>query len=141
MERNHLGIIHLVDVVAGEHHHILGVIALDEGDVLGDGVGRALIPVGALALLVRGQHMHARVHAVQVPGLAGADVFVQLQGLVLGEHAYGLNAGIDAVGKGKINDAVFAAKGHGGLGQVLGQNPQPAALAARKQHGYDLLFG
>ncbi len=128
-------------MVAGEDQHIVGIIPVDKGDVLGDGVGGALVPVGLLALLIGREHVHAAVHAVQVPGLAGADVLVELQGLILGEHAHRLDAGIDAVGEGEIYDAVFPPEGHCGLGDVLCKHAQPAALAARKQHGYDLLFG
>ena len=97
MEGNHLGIVHLIDMVAGEHHHIIRVIPLDKGDILGDGIGSALIPVGLFPLFIGREHMYAGVHAVQIPRLPAADVFIQLQGLVLGKHAYRLNAGIDAV--------------------------------------------
>ena len=46
-----LGVVHLVDVVAGEDHHVLGPLFLDRVDVLVDGVGGALIPVLVDALL------------------------------------------------------------------------------------------
>ena len=140
MESQHLGIVHLVDVVAGEHHHVVGIIALNKGDILIDGIGGALVPVGLLLLLVRGQHVHARVVAVQVPGLPVADVIVQLQGLVLGEHTHGFDAGVYAVGKGKIDDAVFPTERHRGLGEIPRQHAQAAALATGKQHGHNLLF-
>ena len=128
-------------MVAREDHHIIRIVPLDEPDVLVDGVGGALVPVGLLALLVGGQHVDAGVHAVQVPGLAVADVLVELQRLVLGEHAHGLDAGVHAVGQGKVDDPVLSAVGHGGLGQVLGEHAQPAALAAGQKHSHDLLFG
>ncbi len=38
----HLGIIHLVDVVAGQDENVVGLLPLDGVDVLVDGVGRAL---------------------------------------------------------------------------------------------------
>ena len=65
--------------------------------------------------------MYARVHPVQIPGLPGADIVIQLQGLILGQHTHGLNAGINAVGQRKINDTVLAAVGDGGLGDAAGQ--------------------
>ena len=141
MEIEHFGIIHFIDVVARENHHIIGIIPLDKGDILINGVGGTLVPVGFLLLLVGGQHMHACIVAVQVPGLAVADVVVELQGLILGEHTHSLDAGVYAVGKREINDAVFPAEGHRGLGEVSRQNAQTAALAAGKQHGHDFLFG
>ena len=51
----HLGVIHLVDVVAREDEHILGVVHVDKADVLEDGVGRALIPRRTARTLIRRQ--------------------------------------------------------------------------------------
>ena len=61
----HFGIIHLINVVAGEDEDVLGVIQVDEPDVLIDGVGRPLIP-GARVTGgdVGGQHMDAAIGAV-----------------------------------------------------------------------------
>ena len=85
--------------------------------------------------------MHTGCIAVQIPGLAIPNVIVELQGLILGENTHGLNAGVYAVGKGKIDDAVLAAERHRGLGEVPRQYAQSAALAAGKQHSHNLLFG
>ena len=84
--------------------------------------------------------MHAAGGPVQVPGHAAADVAVQLQGAVLGQHAHGVDAGVGAVGQGEVNDAVLSAKGDGGLGHIPGEDIQPAALAAGQQHGDTLFF-
>ena len=43
----------------------------------------ALVPVGALCLLVGRQGVHAAVQTIQIPGLAVADVLVQLLGCLL----------------------------------------------------------
>ena len=72
---------------------------------------------------------------VQAPGLAVADVLVQLQGLILGQDTHGIDPGVYAVTQGKVNDPVFAAEGDGGLGGLLRQNLQTAALAAGQKHG------
>ncbi len=137
---DHLRIVHFIDVVAGQDQHVIGIVPLDKGNVLINGVGRALVPVGAPAALVGGQHMHAAVHGIQVPGLAGSDVFIEHHGLVLGEDPHRLNPGIDAVGKRKVDDPVFAAVGHRRLCQILGQNAQTAALPARQQHCHTFLL-
>jgi hypothetical protein len=42
----HQLVIHLVDVVARQHDHVFGLIALDDVEVLVDGVGSAGIPLG-----------------------------------------------------------------------------------------------
>ena len=128
-------------MVAGQDDHVLGVVQVQEADVLIDGVGGAFIP-GALVALphVGGQDMDAAVGAVQVPGLAVAQVAVQLQGTVLGQDAHSVDAGVDAVGQGKINDAVLSAEGDGGLRHVAGQGVEAAALSAGQQHGHNFFF-
>ena len=141
VECHHLGVVHLIDMVAGQNHHILRVEAVDEVNVLIDGVGGALVPALLLVMpLVGGQHLSTGVGLVQVPGLAVADVFIQLQRLILGEDAHGVNAGIDAVGQRKVNNAVFAAEGNGRLGGFFRQHIQSAALAAGQKHGNTAFF-
>lgn len=115
----HLGVVHLVDVITGEDENIFGVVTLNKGDILADGIGGAGVPVTAAALLVGGQYKYAAVQPVQIPRLAVAQVFIEHQRLVLSQYAHSIYAGIDTVGKGEIDDAVFAAKGHRGLGQLL----------------------
>ncbi len=120
---NHGGIVHPVDVVAGENQHIVGIIAVNEVDVLVDGVGSALIPAALLIVtLIRLQNLGTAVGLVEAPGLTVADVLVELQRLILGQDAHGVNAGIDAVAEGEINDAVFTAKGNSGLSGLLSKN-------------------
>ena len=95
---HHGGVVHLVDVVAGEHHYIFRVVLLNKIDVLVNGVGRALIPLGATDGLIRGENMYAAVLAVQIPGLTVAQIVVQFQRLILGQYANGVNTAVDAVG-------------------------------------------
>ncbi len=40
----HAGVVHLVDVVAGEDEDVAGLLGADGIDVLEDGVGGALVP-------------------------------------------------------------------------------------------------
>jgi hypothetical protein len=75
--RDELVIVHLVDVVAGEDEHQLGTRLLEEVDVLGDGIGRAAVPVAAVAAEVRLQQRHATPLTVEVPRAADPDVVVQ----------------------------------------------------------------
>ena len=141
VEVHHVGVVHPIDMVAGEDDHVLGIIHIQESDILIDGVGRALIPGTLVALThVRGQDVHAAVGPVQVPGLTGANVAVELQRTVLGQHANGINTGIDAVRQGKIDDAVLAAKRDGRLGHMAGKGIQTAALTASQKHGHDFFF-
>ena len=138
--REHGGVVHLVNVVAGENEHIVGIVHVHEADVLVDGVRRALEPRRALRALVGREDVYAAVRAVKVPGLAVADVAVELQRAVLREHADGVDAGVRAVGKGKVDDAELPAERDGGLCHVLRQDVKAAALSAGEQHGDALFF-
>ena len=104
MEAQEVRVILFADLVAGQDDDILGVIAVNEGQVLIDGVGRALVPVRAGSLLVRRQNVNTAVQAVKVPGLAVADVLVQDEGLILGQDAHRVNVRIDTVGQREVDD-------------------------------------
>ena len=136
----HLGVVHFIDVVAGENKNIFGRIAVDEVDVLIYGVRGVLVPLGALYLLIGGKDMHAAVLSVEIPRLTVADIVVELKRLILREHADGVYAGVDAVRQRKIDYPVLAAVGNGGFCHVLGQNTEPAALTACEQHSDTFCF-
>ena len=90
--------------------------------------------------LIGGQNLGAAVGFVQAPGLAVSDIFVQLKRLILGQNTDDVDTGIDAVGKGKVDDAVFAAEGNGRFGGFFRQNLKAAALATGQQHGNAAFF-
>ena len=52
----------------------------------------------------------------------------------------GVDAGVDAVGQGEIDDAVLAPEGDGGLCHVAGEGVETAALSSGQQHGYNFFF-
>ena len=54
---------------------------------------------------------------VQIPWLPVADVLTEYQWLILRQYTHGVDAGSHAVGKRKVNNAVFAPKRHRGLCQ------------------------
>ena len=134
MEAQEVCVVLLADLVTGQDDHILGIVAVDEADVLVNGVCGALVPVGAVGLLVRGQGVHAAVQTVQIPGLAVADVLVQLLGLILGRNANGINIGVHAVGQREVHDAVLTAEGHRRFCRFLCQRVQARATSAGKDH-------
>jgi len=137
----HLGIVHLIDMVAGQDQHIIRIVLVDEVDVLIDGVGRPLEPGAHVPLLhIGGQHMQSAVGAVQVPGLSVAQVGVELQRLILGQHAHRVDTGVDTVGQGKVDDAVLPAEGYRGFCHMAGEGVQPGPLPACQQHGNHFFF-
>ena len=121
MEAQEVRVILLADLVTGQDDDILGIIAVNEGQVLIDGVGGALVPVRAAGLLVGRQDMYAAVQTVQVPRLAVADILIQDKRLILGQNTDGINVGVDTVGEREIDDTIFSAKRNGRLGELLGQ--------------------
>ena len=136
----HGGVIHLIDVVAGEDYDIIGVIAVYKTDVLIDRVSGTGIPVGAFLGLVGLQAGDAGVDAVQIPRLTVTDIFVEFERLILGQNAYRLDAGVDTVRQGKVDDSVFTSERNSGLRDLLGQNAEARALTACKQHSHYFFF-
>jgi len=88
----------------------------------------------ALAL-VGLQQADAPARAVEVPGTPDADVVVERAGQVLRQHRDVIDAGVDAVGKGEVDDAEATGEGDGRLGALLGQDAQPRARAAGEDQG------
>ena len=134
METQEVGVILLADLVAGQDDDVLGIITINEGNVLIDSVGCALVPVRARSLLIRRQNMDAAMQTVQVPGLAIADVLVQDEGLILGKDTDGINVGVNAVGQREIDDTIFTAERYCRFGELLGQRVQTRALTACQDH-------
>ena len=128
----HAAVVHLVDVVAAEDDHVLGLLAADRIDVLVHRVGRAHVPVGAGALHGRHQLEELAQLLRHNARPAFADVPVQRERLVLREDIHAAQAGIDAVGKRDIDDAVVSAEGNRRLGPVPRQGKQPLSRSARK---------
>ncbi len=129
----HQAIIHLVDVVAGEDEHMLGLFGTDGINVLVNRVRRALVPLVADPLHGR-QHFHELAHftAHNVP--AFADVAIQRERLVLSKNVTPTQVGVDAVGERDVNDAVDPAEGHGRFGAVTSQRIEPFACSSSQQH-------
>ena len=130
----HTAVVHLVDVVAGEDDHVLWLFAADGIDVLVNGIGVPHVPVGAGALHGGQEFKELAQFLGYNPRPAFTDVAVEREGLVLGENVNLAQAGVDAVGKGDVDDAVVSAKGHGRFGAIAGKREEPFSLSARKQY-------
>jgi hypothetical protein len=129
----HQLVIHLVDVIARQDHHIARGVRLDDVDVLVDRVGGAFVPQHFVDPLRGGQDVKALVAfgAHEVPGaLHVADQRVRL---VLRGHADAADARIDCVRQREINDPRLAAEIYRRLGAVVGQFVE-AATASSGEH-------
>src|SRR5262249_3530809 len=127
-------VVHLVDVVAGENQNVPRLLGPDGINVLVNRVRRTQIPVFAHAL-------HGRQNFNEFAQIAGhdvapafADVAVKAECLVLSEDVNVAQVGVDAIGKGDVDDAVVSAKGHGWFSAVAGQRIQPLTGASRQQY-------
>ena len=130
----HEGVVHLVDVVAGEDDDVLGLFGADGVDVLVDGVGGALVPGF-------GDALHGWEDLDELAELVGddrapalADMAVERERFVLGEDVDVAEIGVDAVGEGDVDDAVLAGEGDGRLGAVAGKGEEPFAGTTGKQN-------
>ena len=124
MTVEHLRVVHLIDMVSRKDQNVFGIILLYESQVLENGVGRAGIPAAFLSSDIGGQNKYAAAGKVEIPRLAGSDVSVELQGLILRKYADGINAGVGAVGKGEVDNAVAASEGYSRLCHDLGKQTE-----------------
>ncbi len=133
----HVGEVHAVELVAGEDEHVVDAGLLDVPQVLPHGVGGALIPAGVVERLLGGKDFHeAAVEGVEDVG--AADVLVQAGGVELREDVDAVQAAIDAVGDGDVDEAVLARHRHGRLGADLGEGIEPRALSAAEDQSDDV---
>ena len=126
---DHVLEVHPVQLVAGEDQHVLDARLLDVAEVLPHGVGRALVPGGVVERLLGGQHLDETA-VERVEGVRRADVAVQADRVELRQHVAAVQAAVDAVRQGDVDQTIFSGHRNRGLGTVLGQRIQPRALSA-----------
>ena len=115
-----------------EDEHVLGLLGADGIDVLIDRVGRPHVPVLADPLHGRQDFDElADLTAENIP--AFADLAIERKRLVLRQDKDAAQAGVDAVGKRDVDDAVDAAEGHGRFGAVAGERIEAFACASGEQ--------
>ena len=133
----HVAVVHLVDVVAGEHDRPARLLPLDRIEVLVDGVGGAEVPVLPDALLRR-QDLDELAELGIHDAPAHADVAVQALGLVLRHDEDLAQARVDAVREREVDDAIGSAERHRRLGPVAGQREEALPGAAGEEDGHDV---
>ncbi len=134
MEPQHLLVVHLVNVIAGEHHDILRLFADDRVEVLVDGVGGALVPLLADALLRR-QDLDELAELFRHDGPSLPDVTAERERFVLRGDEDVAEPRVDAVAQHEIDDSVGAAEIHRRLGAVSRERSEPFARSTR-QHDH-----
>ncbi len=123
-------VVHLVDVIAGQHDDVFGVVALDDVDVLINGVGGAEIPAVFGNALACRQDIEALVadgaHEVPAPD----EMPDQAVGLILGGDGDMPDAGVECVRQSKVDDAGFSPEVNRRLRPPSRQFHQAAAAPA-----------
>ncbi len=135
----HGGVIHLVDVIPRQHHHIPGAVIANDVQVLVDRIGGAAIPGDLVHPLLGGQQVDEFVHLVAQKGPAGLQVAQQAVGFVLGHHSDPANAGVDAVGEYEVDDAELAAEVYCRFRPVVRQLFEATAPPSCENQGHGLV--
>ena len=130
----HAAVVHLVELVAREDHHLAVAVVRQVPQALPHGVGGALEPVRALlGLLGREQRHESRREQVELVRLV--QVLVEALGVVLREHEHVPQVRVEAVADRDVDQAVLPGDGHGGLRAVQRQREQAGAAPASQDHG------
>ena len=115
----------------------LGSLGLDTLKILEHRVRRALVPV-VMHALHRRQHfdVFAQLGRQDVPAIA--HVANQVERFVLREHKDTARSRVDAVGEGKIDNAIDPAKRDRRLGRLVGERVEALPRAPRQQNCEDI---
>jgi hypothetical protein len=139
MIREHAGIVHLVDVIARQHHDILGPVGAHDIQALEDRVGGAAVPGKIIETLLRRDQVDELVHLRLEKPPAALQVPQETVRLVLRQHPDAPHAAVHAIGKHEVDDPELAPEVDGGLAADVGQLLEPAASAAGEYQRHGLL--
>ena len=102
-------VVHAIELVAGKNQLIVVVAARETVEMLAHGVGRSLKPSRALHRLFGGKHFN--VSAVErIKAIAVGDVPVQRRGIELRQNEDSLQARVEAVADGNIDQAILSSR-------------------------------
>ena len=124
-----LGVVHAIELIAGEDQVVVGLVPGKVPRGLPDRVGRALEPVRVVGRLFGGENLdEALVEDVHPVGLS--DVPVERRRVELRQHEDPPDVGVQAVADRDVDQPVLAANRHGGFRALLRERKQPLALAS-----------
>ena len=139
MGLEHGGIVHAVELVAGENHDLLDVRLGQIAKVLAYRVGRALIPIGPPCHSLLGGENLDEAPAEIVEAIRAADVAVQTHRKKLREHVDASQAAVDAIRERDIDQSIFSGERHCRFGTVFGQRHQPGSPSPAQYHGNNIV--
>ena len=132
----HQLVVHLVDVIARQDHHELGIVRLDDIDVLKHGVGRAIVPLRFGDALAGRQDIETLVALGTQEVPATLQVTDETVRLVLRGDADAANARVEGIRKGEVDDARLAPEKDSGLCSAIGELIQSRAAATGQHIGH-----
>ena len=112
-------IVHVVKVIAGQNQDIFRARGLNLHQLLAHRIGCALVPPGAAGGLFGSQNLHPTIGEL-VPRVGALDVAVQRDRVVLGQDGDPIDAGMQAIADGNIDQAIFPCQRNGRFGPQLG---------------------
>ena len=130
MGRKGFAIVHGVDMITRENKHILRLVTLDDVEALEHGVGRAQVPGFIVEPLLRRNDVNKLALFRAQPAPTPHEMLDEGMRLVLRENADAADAGIEAVGKGEIDNPELATERHCRLGPPIGERSEAAAAPA-----------
>ena len=133
VEFDHLGHVHLVNMVATKDCDIIRIRRFNKAQVLEDCIGRPLEPLLAFTAGLRGNTDKKISQACPLPP-GFPQMLVQRIGPVLGEDINLLDTGIEQVGENKVDDLVFPAESDTRLGPTQGERAEPFPLTTGQHH-------
>ena len=104
---DHLGVVHPVEMIAGQDQVVVGLVAREVPRGLADGVGRALKPAGVVGRLLGRQDLDEAL-AEQIHPVGLRDVPVQRRRVELRQDEDPPDVGVQAVADRDVDQTVFA---------------------------------
>ena len=134
---DHAGEVERVDVVGRHDEQEVRLEGADVRLAPEDRVGVPLVEAALAAAEVRMEHPHAAVRAVEVPGAAVGQVLRERVRLVLQDDPDVGDAAVSQVREREVDQPVDAGERHRRLRALLGEDVEPAALAACEDERQD----
>ena len=135
MESKHLGVIHLVDMIAGKDQKVLRRKAVNKVDILRYRIGCAAVYIQiGIGFFSGRQNIYSAVFGVKPPASSRCYITVEHDRLILGQHAHYIHSAVGAVAQWKIHDPVFSPIGYGRLCDLFCQFMETASATACQNH-------
>ena len=110
MSLQHLGVIHLVNMISGKNQQKFRIVLVNEIDILRYGIRSSPVDVESrLRFLTGRQHKNAAVLRVKSPASASCDITVEQNRFILRQNAHNVDAAVRAVTEREVDDAVLSA--------------------------------